>query len=71
MKFELLAGPSVGNVFVVRNWYETDTQTEKRRERRRERWRERRRERRRERQRHKLMTSWLLELPPKVLEATR
>ena len=30
MKFKLLAGPSIGNVFVVRNWYRTDTHRERR-----------------------------------------
>ena len=49
MKFKLLVGPSVGNVFVVSNWYKMELR------------RERRREKRRERQRHELMTSWLLE----------
>ena len=48
MKFKLLAGPSKGNVFVLRNWYTTDTLTE--------RWREGRRKRRRERERDKDMS---------------
>ena len=33
MKFKLLAGPSGGNIFVVRNWYETELRTEEKMER--------------------------------------
>ena len=59
MKFKLLAGPSIGNVYVVKNWYEADTQTE------------RETERRRETQAVTRVNDLLaLEVPPKGLEAT-
>ena len=57
MKFKLLAGPSVGNVFVLRNWYGTDTGTERQTEKQRDGGREGGTERRS----HKLMTFCLLE----------
>ena len=56
--------------FVPRNWYVgTDAVTHGQTERQRDRETERQRDRETERQIHKLKTSWLLELPPKGLEA--
>ena len=59
----MLAGPSVGNVFVARNWYWRDGYTHRERDpdRRREGETERQRDGETERRRHELKRSWLLE----------